>query len=202
MFISIGYKCDVKYNIDKFIGKKPTFFFDWLMTDMPSVNTILGPNNIDSILNFENIIQNPKNPRHANNSVMNIKSLSFCQSLHDVPFKYIKSDINNFIEKYKRRYNRIIDAILNNKSVIYFIRRGKIKINEKEDFIKNIKNINSKCNFKLVELLEQKNKNDYFKSEKYFISINLDNYRIKPRRTSWTSTEWDWDKIFNDIKKF
>ena len=95
MFISIGYKCDVKYNIDKFIGEKPTFFFDWLMTDMRSVNTILGSNNIDNILNFENIIQNPKNPRHGNNSVMNIKSLSFCQSLHDVPFKYIKSDLSS-----------------------------------------------------------------------------------------------------------
>ena len=73
MFISIGNACDVKYNIDKFTGSKETLFFDWLMTDMNSVNTILGIDKIDNILFFENIIQNQHNPTIHNNSIINIK---------------------------------------------------------------------------------------------------------------------------------
>lgn len=126
------------------------------MTDMTCVNKILGTDNIDSILFLENIINNPINPIHGTYSRILIKSLSFCESIHDIPVSYDSSHINNFIEKYKRRYNRIIETILNNKSVIYFIRKGEITDSEKNIFIKNIQNINSKCEFKLVELLEQK----------------------------------------------
>ena len=142
MFISIGTACDVKYNIDKFTVSKPTFFFDWLMTDMASVNKILGTDNIESILFFENIIQNPKNPIKGKKSRIITKSLSFCESIHDIPVSYDSSHINNFIEKYKRRYNRIIKTISNNNYVIYFIRNGKITPAENNIFIKNILNIN------------------------------------------------------------
>ena len=201
MFISIGRVCDVKYNIDKFIGPKKTFFFDWLMTDMNSVNKILSVDNIDNILFFKNIIQNPKKPIHKENSRIIIKSLSFCESIHDIPISYNDSHINKFIEKYKRRYNRIIDSILNNKSMIYFIRKGKITTDEKNIFIKIIQKINSNCDFKLVELVEQKISNNYFIYKKYFISINLDNYRIKSIKNSWKSECWDWKQIFTDISK-
>lgn len=169
---------------------------------MESVNKILGTNNICSILFFKNIIQNPKNPKHNFNSRINIKSLSFCESIHDIPLSYNSSHINNFIEKYKRRFNRIIKTILNNKSVIYFIRMGRITPDQKNIFIKNIQNINSKCKFKLVELLKQKSANNYFISEKYFISLNLENYRIKPVSDNWTSNCWNWKLIFYHILKF
>lgn len=201
MFISIGQACDVKYNIDKFTGSKETLFFDWLMTDMVSVNEVLCTENIDDILYFENIIQNPKNNRHENKSRIIIKSLSYCESIHDIPISYNSSHINNFIEKYKRRYNRIIKAILNNTSVIYFIRKGQITETEKNIFINNIQNINPNCEFKLVELLEQGTNNNYFIFERYFISVNLDNYRIKPVRDKWISDCWDWKQIFSDISK-
>ena len=201
MLISIGATCDVKYNIDKFNGSKETFFFDWLITDMGSVNKIIGTDKIDSILFFENIIEHPKHPKHCTNSRIIIKSLSLFVSIHDIPFSYDSSDINNFIKKYKRRYTRFIENILNNKSVIYFIRKGKITTDEKKIFINNINNINSRCNFKLVELLEQETTNNYFKSDTYFISVNLDNYRIKPVRDSWISDCWNWKQIFHDISK-
>ena len=75
-FISIGQACDVKYNIDKFTGSKETLFFDWLMTDMASVNKILGTDKIDSILFFENIIQDPKNPIKGKKSRIITKSIT------------------------------------------------------------------------------------------------------------------------------
>lgn len=203
MFISIGVCCNVKYNIDKFIGSQPTLFFDWLMTDMASVNKILGTDNIDNILFFENIIDHPKKKNVFNkNSRIIIKSLSFCESIHDVPIPYDSSHINNFIEKYKRRYDRIIEAILNNKSVIYFIRWGRITTDEKNMFIKNILNINPQCKFKLVELTSHNKKNEYFVSEQFFISINRDNYQIKDIDSNdWTTSYFNWKQIFSDISK-
>jgi len=68
---------------------------------MASVNNILGTDKIDSILFFENIVQNPKNPIHGKNSRIIMQSLSFCQSIHDIPVSHDSSHINNFIEKYK-----------------------------------------------------------------------------------------------------
>ena len=173
----------------------------WHLDQHPCSGSYERLGKIDSILFFENIIQNPKNPIHKEKSRIIMQSLSFCESIHDIPVSYDSSHINNFIEKYKRRYNRIIKTILNIKSVIYFIRKGKITHAEKNIFIKNIQNINSKCEFKLVELLEQKTTNNYFISEKYFISVNLDNYRIKPVRDNWKSDCWNWKQIFNDISR-
>jgi hypothetical protein len=200
MYISIGTACDVKYNIDKYIGSKHTLFFDWLMADMTSVNKVIGCENIDKILFFENIIQNIENPIHSNHSRIDIKSLSFCQSIHDIPIVYNSSHINDFISKYKRRFNRIIESIKHDTSVIYFIRKGEITTDEKNTFINNILKINSNCNFKLVEL-QNKDTNNSFIKEKHFISVNLENYRIKPVSTSWVSNEWNWKQIFHDISK-
>ena len=171
---------------------------------MASVNKILGTDSIDNILFFENIIQNPNIPIHHDKTRIIIKSFPLCESIHDVPLSYSKSDINNFIEKYKRRYYRIINTIINNKSIIYFLRYGrygKKTPDEKKIFIKNIKNINSNCKFKLVELFDQKIKNNYFISEKHFISVNLENYRIKQCVYNWKSDWWNWKQIFYDISK-
>lgn len=200
MFISIGASCDVKFFIDKVNGPKATLFFDWLITDMASVNAILGTNDINSILFVDNIMKNPNIPSYGSTARIVIKSLSLCESIHDVPVACKSFHISEFIETYKRRYNRIIHYILNNKSEIYFIRKGKITSCEKNTFIKNIQNINSECKFKLVELLEQKTENDYFISEKNVISVNLDNYRINSVNDNWKSECWNWKQIFYDIK--
>ena len=197
MFISIGKYCSVKYNIDKFTVSKETLFFDWLITDMDSVNMILGIENIDNILFFENIIQNPINSKHDNNSRIIIKSLPLCESIHDIPYLYNSSHIHEFIKKYKRRYERIIEYIKNEPN-IYFIRIGEITNTQKRIFINNILKINLKCNFKLVELQEQKK----IISDTHFISINLNNYRINNvNHNNWKKEHWNWKKIFSDIMK-
>lgn len=110
------------------------------MTDMNSVNKIIGCENIDSILFFKNITLNHKTPTHHDNSIIDISSLSFCRSIHDLPIKYDSSHIKDFIAKYKRRYDRIVEMIKsNNESVIYFIRKSKITMDEKNTFINNIR---------------------------------------------------------------
>jgi hypothetical protein len=205
LFISIGQNCSVKFNIDKYIKSKETLFFDWLMVDMNSVNKIFevdnvdNIDNIDNILNSENIIQNPKRPHFGNNSSIIIKSLSYCESIHDLPITFNKTHINDFVTKYKRRYTRIIEYILHHDSRINFIRFSPVTNLEKNTFISNIKKINDKCDFKLIELVNNNN-NENNKSEQNFMSINLFNYKIKEiNTTDWTRSFWNWEQIFIDI---
>jgi predicted ATP-dependent protease len=105
-FISIGTACNVKHQIDKHCGKKNTLFFDWLMTDMKSVITIIS-SNIDTIL--ENVVKEPDG--------IYIKSLSYCVAIHD--------SMDDFVEKYNRRYARLMETIKSDKK-IYFLRFGAI----------------------------------------------------------------------------
>ena len=197
MSISIGKSCIVKYNIDKVLGKKETMFFDWLKTDMISINQIFNVDNLNGIL----LLEDSNNPYHNGKSRILIKSLSYCESVHDIPVNYNSFNIINFIEKYKKRYNKIVEAIKNCNSTIYFLRKGSIFLEEKNQFIKNIKRINPNCQFKLVELLEHNEKNNYQKIEDNFISINLDNYLIKKKTTNWIGDYWNWEQIFVDISQ-
>lgn len=200
MFISIGGACMVKFNLDKFTGKKETLFFDWLITDMNSINKIIGTNDISSILFLENIIRNPNTPNKHGKARVMLKSLSSCESMHDLPANFSSKNVLEFIEKYKRRHNKIIGNIINNNSEIYFIRFGEVKIDEKKTFIKIIKDINLNCKFKLVELVNQKDKNNYLINEDNFMSINLFNYKIKEiNQNDWTESHWDWKNILEDI---
>lgn len=201
MFISIGTACNVKHQIQKHIGPHATLFFDWLMVDMSCVNTIFSTFDIDKVLHVDYVSQNSKDPVHSNHARMDITSLSFCQSIHDFPVHYNSTHIEEFIKKYKRRYYRIIDYIFNHTSDIYFIRCGAITPDEKHTFIKNIKRINPKCAFTLVELINQEEKNDYFVSEDHFMSFNVYNYKINQiNKSDWTTSYWDWKRIFRDIR--
>ena len=111
MFISIGPECDVQFNIKSLNinGSRPTLFFDWLITDMLSVNKIISTSNINEILYPENII-------HKKNKII-INSLSLFESLHDIHIKekLDSSDINNFIENLHLRHIIVIFHV----SIIY-----------------------------------------------------------------------------------
>lgn len=157
MYISIGRACCVKYQIDQYFGKKETNFFDWLISSMNSVITVLKCKNIDELLNFNNIYINPKIPYSKGNTGKNtrvvIRSLYRCISIHDVKTDFNNDDIYDFIDKYKRRWNRMIEYIKQDEK-IYFIRFGEIKPHEKEQFIQTILGINENCNFYLISIID------------------------------------------------
>lgn len=200
IFISIGKKCGVRYNIEKFIGKKETHFFDWLITDMKSVNTIFKTKDINNLINLSKIKKDEKNPYGftKNNYKYYFTSFSKCESLHDVPSKSDKTQEIALVQRYLRRYHRLIKLIKNDNIKIYFIRNGNITESEKNEFIKNILEHNKKCNFKLVECTYSNKTNN-----KYYTNINLNNYKIK--NTSINSENWKlpnfkWKSIFQNIK--
>lgn len=208
MFVSIGSCCAVKYNIDKYTGPKATLFFDWLLTDMASVNAVLGSRNINTILCCTNIVSGPADPNSLNvssqaiqakNARVRFQSLSYCESIHDLPASYNASRLQHFIETYRRRYQRFIDLVLQCKSTIYFLRKGTIASEDKDTFIKIIQSINPDCNFKLVELLEQMDVNHDCICEINFLSVNLDNYRTATDTHTWKCECFNWNQLFFDI---
>ena len=117
VYISIGAACNVTYQIGKHRHRGETLFFDWLITSMLSVIEILGCNNIDRILYSENIVRDANTPLHKGMSRTIIKSLDSCISIHDISSSFSDEDRQDFINKYKRRYYRIIQYIKSEKYI-------------------------------------------------------------------------------------
>jgi hypothetical protein len=187
-YISIGDACNIKHQIDKHKGGSETLFFDWLLTDIESVIKILSCDNITHILNFDNIIKN--------SSKITIKSLSYCESVHEDPNDLSDTAILNFIDKYTRRFNRIIEYIKSDEK-IYFLRYTNVKDDDKKRFIETILKINPQCNFALVVI----DVNDYINGISkidHCLDIKIAN-DIK-RYTEWTTSFLDWKQIFIDIE--
>lgn len=196
-YISIGNACPVKYNIDKYRGKSETLFFDWLMTSMNSIIDILGCDNIDNILYFDNIIRDINNPYKDENSRIIIKSLDFCVSIHDLPINYTDNDILGFIYKYKRRFNRIIEYIKSNEKIC-FIRNSYVSNSQIDKFIETITKINPNCDFTLVVIHNSKENKATFLNKKNLLYMYL-NVDI-PTIFDWTYEYLNWEKIFLDIE--
>jgi hypothetical protein len=199
IFISIGPACNVKYQIDENQGNKETLFFDWLMVDMLSVITIFNNyDQFDCIINPNTIIKDISNAIIGNNSRILFSSLPNCISIHDLPIEYSQIELEEFVSKYKRRFERIIDYIKSNE-LIYFLRYSDITDDHIDQFICSIKKINPNCNFKLVCIFIHENNSESIVSSDYFIKFNIK----KPEffdSSDWTTTYIDWKKIFAEIK--
>lgn len=197
MYISIGDRCNVKFQIDKHRHQIATLFFDRLFISMHSVIEILRCDNIDDILYFDNIGRDKKEPFTTTNSRIVIKSLDYCTSVHDLPLEYTDNDTVEFINKYKRRFNRIIEHIKSDEK-IYFVRNGSVCENDRLEFNKTIQNINPKCNFALVVIdNDTKSANEILKYD-HCLYIKLNIKRLPS--SDWTTSDLDWEKIFLNIE--
>lgn len=199
IYLSIGERCCVKHQIDTHKGSKETHFFDWLGTDMNSVNKILASEHIEEILHIDHVYRDPMNPnsQDGKHARVNIKSLTKCIFVHNLPIVIKDQDIYEMIEKYKRRHQRMLDIIKSNQP-IYFIRYGTefMPTHEKNTFIETIQQINPNCRFTLVSLeIEQPEKK--LEKEPGFIRIQKTDKDIA---NNWEKNFLDWKQIFADIE--
>jgi len=192
-YISIGTACNVKYQIDKFFGGKETLFFDRLMTDMKSVNTILACDDICKIFFPENI---HKIGVKGNNSRIKLKSLPGFTSIHDMGVDVNEKDITDFIDKYKRRHTRILEYIKGSEK-LYFIRYGAIDEYNKTLFIQTIKNINTSCNFALISITIGQETNNIRKEENF---LEINSTEILTHTDDWSTSDLNWENLFSTMK--
>ena len=133
-FISLGEACDVKYQLEakfkKFNNIEETYFFDWIISDFKTVLSVLN----GKFLYFftkENLIIDNSNKNYKC-SIVTIKNFSTFRSLHDIPKDYNDDDIDKFIDKYIRRYNRFINLIKESNKKMFFIRKTKDIISNRD----------------------------------------------------------------------
>ena len=178
MYISLsssygGNACAIRESINNYTQNiNKTQFFDWLITSMKSVNQILE----NTPIIFES---NYIYPNSLNTTSINFKNFDLLTSVHDID-KFNDNSINEIIEKYTRRYERLINTIKEQKN-INFIRYCKNQQNIEEEeiliFYKNIKNINPNLVFNFILISDYNDlvlSNNLLKDN--FIYINLNNF--------------------------
>ncbi len=198
-YISIGDACNVKYNIDKYRDKSETLFFDWLITSFKSVIEILECKDINNILYPENFIINVNKPYNEKEIKVVIKSLDCCISIHDLHINYNDKDILNFIDKYSRRFNRIIQYIKSNEKICFLRLGNHVNYDEIYKFIETIKKININCDFTIVFIDNNKNNNTEILKQPNFLHIKLN--INKDNNMDWTDQHLNWNNIFLEIEK-
>jgi hypothetical protein len=210
-FISLGRHCNVAYNIKKYINNNvPTQFFDWSRTDFKCVLFILIFKNIEEIFNIKNIIVDKESYKHENKCGITLKNFvkdGLCLLYrHDVEYKNECNELEmnqkliEFINKYKRRHNRLIELIKSDTKIcfIYHITIG-FDYNDVKYFNDILKNINKNVNYSLVLLVEEDDEYIYKKFNTY-LKINLKKFIDININPDWTTCQYDWKNIFKIIQ--
>ena len=205
--ISLGGACVTKfqitnYKINNFIDNKETNLFDWVISIFQNILDILSTDNINNIFNIDNIIHYELNGDQCR---IGFKPLDYFLSIHDLSNSYTDSDLHEFIDKYKRRYERMINIIKNDNNIIFlrFDNDDLISIEDYLNFKNIIQNINPNCKFCFINLIiNLPFENNINIINENFYKINLKNYLIfeKVDITGGSFNCFDWTKIFNDIK--
>lgn len=217
-FISLGRHCWIAYHIKKYINNDiPTQFFDWSRNDFKCVLYMLNLRIIDTIFNIENIIVDKELFKKDNEITITFKNfvkdeLSLLYH-HDIPYKeYSEEEMNEklleFIEKYKRRHNRLIELIKTDKKLcfIYHIINN-FNYDDTNLFNDILKSINKNINYILILLIEEeeeKKEDSYIYCKyDYYIKINLKkfmNVNFIDSNQDWKQQQYDWEKIFELIQ--
>lgn len=146
-----GPACAIATSIKKYFynGIKETDMFDYLEISLVSIVQILKLNEGD--------IHNLSDNNTFIPNINNCQSVTFNNfdriiSHHDLKNDYNIQDYINFIDKYKRRYYRLMETI-KRENKIFFIRYGEENANEFIEFINIIKTINPLCDFFIINLI-------------------------------------------------
>jgi hypothetical protein len=211
-FISLGRHCDIKLQIDKFT-KGPNLFFDWLRSDFKAVIKVFSYTNIkQELLFYDNIITHPYDNYNIGvefkNMIMGYNNL-FLLSHHDIAIDTVVDEnvIQNFINKYERRWHRVIDIINNSNQPLLFLHRitninaiEKIDPGDEDKFIELISRINPKCKFCLVFLIHNEESSEMIiKKRNKFLCINIEPFLKSNCEKDWKMNQYDWNQIFETI---
>ena len=196
-----GFACAVATSIKKYYNNNyQTQMFDYLVCSLNDINNILKTNNSDNIIN--NLEITPIDDK----SCVKFKNYDNLISYHDLLNPYTKSDYNNFIEKYKRRYNRLLE-IIKSENILYFIRFGYEDEKDISNFFHIIKYLNVNLKMYFINVHYDKTNNDYnytiINNNCFFIPINFYLFEEKDKIYNeddyYRTLEYKWDNIFKII---
>ena len=179
-----------------------TNMFDFLEVSLESIIKVLSISNNN--LNIEDYISNNYDiivNSDGNNSVF-FNNFDKLISHHDLILNYNEDIFNIFIEKYKRRYNRLINHILN-EDKIFFIRFGIENKDSIMNFINEVKKINNNVEVYFINLYFDENNKKLHNDIKNYYYINfydtIDFNKIYSEDLFYKTMEFNWLPIFEVI---
>ena len=204
-----GYACAIACIIkNKYYNNNyKTNFFDYLEISFTSIIQLLSLENssINNILSSKNIFSN----RDSKKTVL-FDNFDKIYSHHDLIENYSDNDFNIFIQKYERRYNRLINDI-KNEDKLFFIRHEIENEEQIKLFFKKINEINPNLHIYFINTYFDENiDSTIFYSEELiknynFIPINFKN--IIPEKSNYNDDfflrtfEYNWDHVFGIINQ-
>jgi hypothetical protein len=194
-----GPACAVAKSIKKhfYNNNYATNMFDYLQISLLSILQILYLKNDD--INYLNLNNEIFLNKDGNNSVK-FNNFDKLISHHDLIYEYSEDDYTKFIQKYIRRYYRLINDI-KKEDKIFFIRYG----TDGEEYIIKIISIIQKINpnLKIYFIVVDYNKIDYKIDNKNYIYINFYDYNKNNIDESidifYRTMDYDWHVIYNVI---
>jgi hypothetical protein len=144
-------------------GNYQTNMFDYLEISMETIINILSTNDINNDLKTNYRIE----LNNKNKNTVYFNNFNKMVSYHDLPQPYDNNDINNLIEKYQRRYYRLIYDI-KREDKIFFIRYGLEDNNNIKKFIDRINQLNPNLKVHFINV-------DYNDNIDYNDKINYNN---------------------------
>jgi hypothetical protein len=199
-----GAACAIACSIKKYFynSNYQTNIYDYLEISLKSIIEILNLSEDD--LNYLHLNNNFV-VNNCNNVSIFFNNFDKLISHHDLVKDFNEKDYNNVIEKYKRRYYRLMHDI-KNEDKIFFIRYG----DEDDEFIdlffSSIEKINPKLEVHFINLIyDDKNQLQKFMNlnNKNYYVINFYNYINKYTNYNedpfYKVMEFNWRPIFNTI---
>ena len=195
-----GPACAIATSIKKYFynNNYQTNIFDFLELSLLSIIQILESNNIEKDINNNHLIIDNIN----NAKSVEFKNFDKIISHHDLLNNYSENDFILFLQKYKRRYYRFINDILNNDK-IFFIRYGNDDYDLIVKFINKIKSMNPNLKVIYINIIYDENSNIELDNDN-FILINFFKYIDKSKKYSddsfFRTIEYKWNIIYDKIK--
>jgi hypothetical protein len=197
-----GPACAVSQCIKKYFYNNDykTNFFDFLEVDLISIITLfkIDISNIEGVLKTNNHIVINKDDK---NSVY-FNHFNKMISHHDLNKNYNGEEYQTFIEKYKRRYYRLMDYIYN-EDKIFFIRYGYEEYNNILYFIDTIHKINPNLQIFFINVNFDENNLEIDYNIKNYHYINFYKYLDKDIQYEselyYKTFQFNWNHLFTFI---
>ena len=196
-----GFACAVATSIKKYSEKIdcPTQFFDYLVCDLADINTILDKNTSKNILDTVDI------QPYTKKSIVSFKNFNNMISYHDLNNFFSKEEFNEFQNKYRRRYDRLLNLI-QNEDILFFIRYGKEKKEELQKIITLTQLLNTDAIIRVVNVFYDETKSYPEDKNENIIYINF--YLLEDKNIIYDSDDYyktlqfKWNIVFQIIEDY
>ena len=196
-----GFACAVATSIKKYSEKIecPTQFFDYLVCDLSDINTILDKNTSINMLDTVDI------QPYTKKSIVSFKNFNNMISYHDLNNSFSKEEFDEFQNKYKRRYDRLL-KLIQKEDILFFIRYGKEKKEELQKIITNVQLLNTDAIIRVINVFYDETKCYPNDENENIIYINF--YMLEDKNMIYDSDDYyktlqfKWNVVFQVIEEY